>query len=173
MTGIARLWDQHFNWLATHRCTEPHIDGTEFSIEVKGNHAFADAVRQQMREEPNLHLTYDPDPDNLDDYRNRIVGVVTKLEVAERDCDCGNRITTTTISAARPLMTNDQHALTSAEVQRAIDQLVVRGIALDRLQVVMIGPDVVEVKVRRATDRQWLQGIFQVADLRKREGVEQ
>jgi hypothetical protein len=50
--------------------------------------------------------------------------------------------------------------MTPEEIQRAINQ--VMGIAeIDTLQVLMPGPDAVEVKARRAADGEWFQGVVQ------------
>lgn len=54
--------------------------------------------------------------------------------------------------------------MTPSEVDRAVSRVIPLGTQVDALQVVMIGPDAVEVKARVAADHQWYQGIVQRRD---------
>lgn len=54
--------------------------------------------------------------------------------------------------------------MTPTEVDRAISRIIPIGTQLDMLQVLMLGPDAVEVKVRVAADRQWYQGVVERRD---------
>ena len=95
--GQARLWDQHFNLIATEPCAKPN---TDLEVKVRGKGPLHDAVKARLidglLDEP-LHITYDPNSNHLDDWRNRQGGRVVALEIEEARCECGNDIVTTTI----------------------------------------------------------------------------
>lgn len=51
-------------------------------------------------------------------------------------------------------------AITQTEINRAVSHVLPDGPAdLAMLQVIMLGPDLVEVKARRAADNEWFEGV--------------
>lgn len=49
--------------------------------------------------------------------------------------------------------------MTPTELNQAISRVVPDGAEIDAVQVLMLGPDAAEVKVRLAADGAWLQGV--------------
>lgn len=115
--GIVRLWDRHFNFLATESCPYPQIRGSVITVEVRGQGVLYDVAKAHILNTRDLHLTYDPNPRNLDDWRNRIGGKVTSITVADHTCECGNPVTTTTFRAV------GREETMAEAVQRELEQL--------------------------------------------------
>jgi hypothetical protein len=95
--GTARLWDKDFNLLASEPCDKPSND----TVKVHGKGALHDTIKAILSagsmDDP-LHITYDPDPNQLEDWRNRRSGRVAAVDIEERLCECGRTIVDTTIS---------------------------------------------------------------------------
>ena len=110
MTTV-RLWDQDMRRLATAEgCPEPdqRPGALDFAVTVRGTGALHTALCNLMRNGSLLdgptHLTVDG---MKFDGRRRLGGIVTKIEVQNRPCECGeNNVVVTTVHAAPVLPRN-------------------------------------------------------------------
>jgi hypothetical protein len=65
-------------------------------------------------------------------------------------------------------MSDQFQALTPGDVDRCVRQVLPGEPNYDMLQIVMLGPDLAEVKVRSTVNREWYQGVVKRSEWRAR-----
>ena len=105
--STVRLWDHKHRHLASElECPEPTRHGHGLQLAIIGPGAIYNTVGLHMTNHPseNLYVTIDRD-DKLD-YRTRQGGVVERVDIDERLCECGQtRLLRTTLIIATGLPT--------------------------------------------------------------------
>lgn len=84
-----RLWDNVFSHVATERCPAREVEpptnsDMRLTIRHQGDGPLLQAVRSVIQDGgliPNLHVTVDPDPEHLHDWKRRLGGIITKVAV--------------------------------------------------------------------------------------------
>jgi hypothetical protein len=102
-----RLWTfDGYILAAEHQCPPPVRAAGDVVVEVPGGGAIYAAVRELLAgpiADENIYLTVDLADHEYYGGPRRVGGVVTKLEVERRRCECGvGTITTTTVRSAGP-----------------------------------------------------------------------